>query len=143
MPAVTRAVIIRASQRAVWDVTVDVERWPAWATYMKRLRRQDSGPFELGSRVKVTPKGMPGTIWAVTEYDPPRSFTWVTRLAPGLGLIGGHIIEAHGDESRATFSLQTNGPLGAALSPLLGILFRRNTRLATEGLKRYCEAQRR
>ncbi len=142
MRAVARTVTITAVPRDVWGVMADVEEWPAWASYMKRLQRLDDGPFGHSSRVKVTPKGLPGAVWTVTEYDPPRSYTWTTRLAPGLGLTGGHVVRAAGGATTATFSLEATGALGRLLAPVLQVIFRRNTRLATEGLKRYCEARR-
>lgn len=137
--AVARTVSIDAAPQVVWDTVLDVAGWPRWATYMKSLHREGSGPYGLGTRVRVTPKGMPGSVWTVTEYDPPRSHVWTTKLCPGLGLIGGHSVGAREGGSDATFFLATNGPLGALLSPVLSILFKRNTRLATEGLKRHCE----
>jgi hypothetical protein len=137
--AVARTVSIDAVPQAVWDTVLDVAGWPRWATYMKSLRREDSGPYGLGARVRVTPRGMPGSIWTVTEYEPPRSHVWQTRLGPGLGLIGGHRVEPRDGGSTVTFFLATSGPLGLLLSPVLNVVFRRNTRLATEGLKHHCE----
>jgi uncharacterized protein YndB with AHSA1/START domain len=137
--AIAQTIPINAPPDAVWEAMVDVERWPVWAAYMKRLERQESGPLRRGSRVRVTPKGMPGSVWSVTEYDAGRSYTWTTRPAPGLILTGGHVVEAQGDGASATFSLAAAGPLGRALSLLLRLVSRRNTRLAAAGLKRYCE----
>jgi uncharacterized protein YndB with AHSA1/START domain len=136
----SRTVWIAAPTQLVWDTAIDVEQWPRWASYMSKLTKQDPGSFALGSRVRVDPKGMPGSVWTVTEYEPPRSYTWTTQLAPGLGLVAGHVLESKDQGTTATFSLATSGPIGAVLSPLLSIVFRRNTRLATEGLKRQCEA---
>ena len=137
---VSRTVHIDAPVERVWRVATDVERWPEWASYMRSLVPQDEGPLRMGSRVRVTPKGMPGSVWTVTEFDEGRSYTWETSLAPGLRLAGGHVYEAEGAGTSATFSLATAGPLGVALGPALGLVFRRNTRLATDGLKAHCEA---
>jgi hypothetical protein len=106
---------------------------------MNELTKEGHGPLAVGSRVRVVPKAMPGSVWTVTEYEPPRSYTWTTQLAPGLGLVAGHVLETKDQGTTATFSLATSGPVGAVLSPLLSIVFRRNTRLATAGLKRDCE----
>jgi len=118
---------------------VDVERWPEWAAQMQSLRRQDEGQFGKGSRVKVTPKMLSGSIWTVTEYDEGKSYIWETALAPGVRMSGGHVVEAESGGTNATFWLDVAGPIGAILSPVLGLVFRRNTRLATQGLKSYCE----
>jgi uncharacterized protein YndB with AHSA1/START domain len=89
-----RTVWIDAPAQVVWETAIDVEGWPRWASYMKNLRKQDKGPLVLGSRVRVVPKGMPGSVWTVTELDAPRSYTWITQLAPGLGLVAGHVLGA-------------------------------------------------
>ena len=119
---------------------VDVERWPEWASYMHSLRRQDDGPFGMDSRVKVTPKALTGSVWTVTEFDNGRSYTWQTVLAPGVKMVGGHVAEPDGGATMATFWLEATGPVGTILSPILSLVFLRNTRLATQGLKKYCEA---
>ncbi len=138
--AVERAIEIDAPAARVWQVITELERWPLWAAQMRKLSREGDVPLGLGSSVRVNPKGMPGGVWTVTEYDPPRSLTWTTDLAPGLRLVGGHLVEPVAGGSRATFSLVASGALATLLGPALAMLFRRNTRLATDGLKRHCEA---
>lgn len=137
---ISRTVHIEAPPAKVWTAMVDIERWPEWASYMQSLRRQDEGPFGVGSRVKVTPKGLPGSIWTVTEYDEGKSYTWETALASGVKMAGGHFVVADGAGTKATLWLQASGAIGTLLSPALGLVFRRNTRLATKGLKSYCES---
>jgi len=119
---------------------VDVERWPVWASQFKRLERLDAGPLAAGSRVKVKPKGMPGSVWQVTEYEEGHSFTWASSLAPGILVTGGHEVTANGNGTNAEFWLEAGGPLGRLLGPLLRrTVFSRNTRSATEGLKSHLE----
>ena len=137
--AVSRTVHIEAPPAKVWAAMVDIERWPEWASYMQSLRRQDEGPFGVGSRVKVTPKGLLGSVWTVTEYREGKSYTWKTTLAPGVNMAGGHVVEADGAGTKATLWLQATGAIGTLLSPVLSLVFRRNTRLATQGLKSFCE----
>jgi uncharacterized protein YndB with AHSA1/START domain len=134
-----RTVWIDAPRQLVWERITDVDAWPRWASYMNKLTKEAHAPLAVGSRVRVVPKAMPGSVWTVTEYEAPRSYTWTTQLAPGLGLVAGHVLQPKDQGTAATFSLATSGPLGAVLSPLLSFVFRRNTRLATAGLKRDCE----
>lgn len=138
-----RTVWIDAPTQVVWETIIDVEEWPSWASYMSTLKKQDRGPFAIGSRVRVALKGMPGALWTVTENDPPRSFTWTTQLGPGLGMVAGHVLEAKDQGTSATVSLATSGPIGTVLSPLVSLVTRRNTRLFAEGLKRHCEERSR
>ena len=94
----------------------------------------------LGTRVRVKPHGMPAANWTVTEFESGRLFTWTSALAPGMRVWGGHELRAAGDETDAEFWLDAGGLLGSLLSPVLRrTLFARNTRSATEGLKRHTE----
>lgn len=139
--AVAQMVAIDAPPAEVWEAMADVAAWPAWASHVRRVERREGGPFGIGSRVEVAPKGMPAAVWTVTEHDPPRSYAWVARPLPGLDLVAGHVVEPRGEGATATLSLTASGPLGAFLLPLLRPLFRRNTGVATAGLKRHCEAR--
>ena len=140
MSRYARSIRIGAPPGDVWAAMVDVERWPVWASQFKRLERLDAGPLAAGSRVKVKPKGMPGSVWQVTEYEEGRSFTWASWLAPGIRVTGGHEVTANGNGTNAEFWLEAGGPLGRLLGPLLKrTVFSRNTRSATEGLKSHLE----
>ena len=141
MSRYARSIRIGAPPGDVWAAMVDVERWPVWASQFKRLERLDAGPLAAGSRVKVKPKGMPGSVWQVTEYEEGHSFTWASSLAPGILVTGGHTVTANGDDTTAEFWLKAGGPLGRLLGPLLRrTAFSRNTRSATIGLKSHLEA---
>lgn len=119
---------------------MDIEQWPTWASQFKRLELVDQAPLALGSRVRVRPNRLPASVWRVTDYDAGRSFTWESSPAPGMRLAGGHVVTADGEGTNAEFSLQAGGPLGRVLAPLLRrTVFSRNTRNATEGLKRHVE----
>jgi hypothetical protein len=90
--------------------------------------------------VRVRPKGQLATVWQVTEYEAGRSFTWASDLMPGLRVTGGHALTPGDSFTVAEFWLESSGALGSLLSPLLRTVFSRNTRSATEGLKRHMEA---
>jgi hypothetical protein len=140
MSRYARSIRIGAPPAAVWEAVADVERWPAWASQFKRLERLDSGPLALGSRVRVSLKGMPGAVWEITDYEEGQSFTWASSLVPGVRLAGGHVVTPDGSGTDAEFWLDASGALGTLLAPLLRrTVFSRNTRSATEGLKGYME----
>jgi len=135
-----RSIRIGAPPADVWAAIVDVETWPRWASQFKRLERLDVGPLAPGTRVRVTPRGMPGAVWKVTDYEEGHSFTWASSLAPGVHLTGGHVITPDGNDTNAQFWLESSGVLGTLLAPLLRrTVFSRNTRSATEGLKIHME----
>jgi len=140
MSRFARSIRIGAPSADVWAAIVDVEAWPAWASQFRRLERLDASPLAVGSRVRVTPKGMPGAVWRVTEYEEGLSFTWESSLLPGVHVTGGHTVAADGNDTDAGFWLEASGTLGKLLTPLLRrTVFSRNTRSATAGLKSYME----
>ena len=121
---------------------LDLVRWPTWAPQFTRLERLDAGPLAVGSRVRVGLKRMPGAVWEVTELEAGRLFTWVARPAPGLRLIGGHVVTADQGGATVEFSMEASGPLGAVVGPVLRrLVFERNTKAAAEGLKRFVESR--
>lgn len=143
MSRYARRIRIAAPAADVWAAVVDVETWLAWASQFKRIERLDAGALALGSRVRVTPRGMPGAIWRITDYEEGHHFTWSSSLVPGVLLTGGHVVTADGNGTDAEFWLEASGPLGTVLAPLLRrTVFSRNTRSATEGLKSYMERGR-
>ena len=142
MSRFARSIHIAAPAPHVWKALVDVEAWPGWASQFKRIELIDPAPLRQGSRVRIQPKGMLAATWRVTEYDDGRSFTWESSLAPGVRVQGGHVLTPEADGSSAEFWLEASGVVGSLLSPLLrSTVFSRNTRNATEGLKRLVEGR--
>jgi len=131
---------IETPPQAVWDVLVDVERWPEWTASTRRVVRTDGGPFGYGSSARLWLRGSLGaTEWRVTELTAGRSFRWESRLLPGLFSVAGHRISAEGDGTSLALSVTYTGPLSRVLAPFLAPVSRRNVRLEAEGLKRECE----
>jgi hypothetical protein len=140
MSRLTRSVQIHADPAAVWATMMDLEHWPQWASQFKALERLDGVGLAVNSRVRVSPKGLPASVWRVTEYADGRSFTWESHLGPGLRVAGGHLLMPTEKGTTAEFWLDADGPLGSLLGPILRrTVFSRNTRTATEGLKRHVE----
>ncbi len=71
---------IAAPAETVWDLTIDVERWPDIMPTMKSVEVLDSGAMAGGTRVRIRQPGMPARIWTVAEVDAPHRFVWGTRL---------------------------------------------------------------
>lgn len=136
---VSHSVHIAAPPERVWQATVDVERWPEFAAQFRRITRSDDGPLALGKKARVALRGFVSSEWVVTEYEEGRSFTWEADALPGLHFAGGHVIEPDGSGTRATMSLRSSGAVALLITPAALLIFRRNTRLECEGLKKYCE----
>lgn len=130
---------VHASADRVWQLLVDVERWPTWTESMREIKRLDDGPLTVGGRSRVTqPKGRP-MVWTVTELEPMRNFTWrATR--PGLAFEAVHRIEEAGDHVRTTLEFAGSGPLAWVGFVIGGSLIRCYVDLESAGLKRAAES---
>jgi uncharacterized protein YndB with AHSA1/START domain len=129
---------IAAPPERVWKVMTDVELWPEWTESVQSVKRLDTGPFRVGSRARVKqPKFLPA-IWKVTELDPGRSFTWVTR-SPGMVASGRHRVEPTARGSRATLSVAYGGILAGLVAKLLAGITDRYLMFEAAGLKQRSE----
>jgi uncharacterized membrane protein len=142
MSRVARTVHIEAPAADIWAVLTVVEGWPSWASQVRRLERLEPGPLALGSRVRISAPRLPASVWVVTEYEEPRSFTWESAFLPGVRLIGWHVLTPDASGTNVELALEATGALGRLLNPILArAIFNRNTRTATDGLKRHIEAR--
>jgi uncharacterized protein YndB with AHSA1/START domain len=127
---------IDADPAAVWAVLTAVEDWPQWTASMVRVQRLESGPFGLGSTVRIKQPRLREMVWRVTAYDPGRSFTWTAR-GGGVETVAGHEVTARaGGGSSVTLTLDQRGPLAGPVGVLGGRLIRRYLRMEAEGLRR-------
>ncbi|OIN79583.1 SRPBCC family protein [Mycobacterium malmoense] len=133
-----RSEIVHAPAARVWELLVDVERWPSWTESMREIERLDGGPLVVGSRSRVTqPKGRP-MVWTVTQLEPLREFTWVAE-APGLSFEAVHRIGDNGDHVATTLEFIATGPLAWLAAPLAGSRIRSFLAMESAGLKRAAE----
>jgi uncharacterized membrane protein len=114
---------VEAPVEQVWEVLLDVERWPEWATTVTSVRRLDDGPLAVRSRVRVEQPRIPPTEYVVTELEPRRSFTWAAT-APGVRTTARHMLEDLGTGgTRVTLAVEQAGPVGV----VMGRFYRRLT----------------
>jgi uncharacterized membrane protein len=133
-----REEIVHAPAERVWQLLVDIERWPTWTESMREIKRLEDGPLVVGSRSRVIqPKGRP-TVWTVTELEPMRNFTWVARQ-PGLSFEAVHRIADTGDGVRTTLEFAATGPLAWLTFLIAGSRIRSYVAMESAGLKRAAE----
>ncbi len=134
---------IAAPPERVWELTLDVTRWPEWTPTIARIEPlEPSEPLGLGSRARIKQPGQPALVWTVSALEPPSLFQWETRLPWGLKMIGSHRIRAHAVGCVNELDLQLSGPgswlLGVSCAPLLYLalwLENRGFRRAAEGAR--------
>lgn len=117
------SVDIPASPDRVWQVMSDVDRWHEWTPSISEIRRVGGAPLAVGTKVIIRQPKFPPALWTVSDLQPGRSFTWVSR-APGMKVTGTHTVVPAGTGSRVTLALRYEG--------LIGPLFARLTARITE-----------
>ncbi|SFQ95317.1 Carbon monoxide dehydrogenase subunit G [Lentzea waywayandensis] len=129
MPGLEHTITIAAPPERVWDVLVDVERWPERIPTVDSVERLDDGPLAVGSSARLRQPKLPEAVWTVTELTDGTSYTWESK-SPGVLGVASHVVEPHPDGTRLTLALSVSGPLSG-----LGWLF-------TKGLtRRYVETE--
>ncbi|TNY38163.1 SRPBCC family protein [Thermomonospora catenispora] len=132
--------VIDAPVERVWEVLIDVERWPEWSESMTRVQRQDAGPLRPGSTAKVSQPRLPTAVWRVTELTPNASFTWEST-SPGVTTVAGHELTSTEDgRTGVKLTLEQTGPLVRLVSLFTGRLTRRYLEMEAQGLKARCES---
>jgi uncharacterized membrane protein len=134
-----QSIEIDAPASVVWDVTVDVERWPEWTESVERVVPLSGPAIEVGKRFKVSQPRMPTLVWEVTDVQPGVSWAWHQR-SPGGTTLATHQLEPQGsDRTLVRLRIEQRGPVGRAF----GIFTRRMTKryldLEARGLKQRSE----
>jgi uncharacterized protein YndB with AHSA1/START domain len=125
---------IDAPPAQVWEVLVDVARWPEWTPTIDSVRRLDDGTFQVGSRAEVRQPRLPKATWAVTELVAGRSFTW-EAAGPGMRTIGRHEVVPDGTGSTVTLGIEQTGPMGAVAALVWRRLTQRYIELEAQSLE--------
>jgi uncharacterized membrane protein len=132
------SVDIDAPADRVWDVMFDVEKWHEWTPSISSIERLDAGELRVGSRVKIRQPKLPPAMWTVTQVEPGRSFSWVSK-APGILVTGVHSVVPKGRSSTATLSIDYKGALGELLGKALRSINERYVAFESAGLKKRSE----
>jgi uncharacterized membrane protein len=138
MPGLEHAVTIAAPPARVWEVLVDVGRWPERIPTVDAVERLDEGPLVVGSRTRLRQPRLPEAVWTVTEVDEGRSFAWESR-SPGVAISAGHRVEPHGDATRLTLSVAISGPIAPVGWLMTKGLTRRYVETEAASIKRVAE----
>lgn len=139
MPVVERSVTIQVPPEKVWEAYVGLDGWLRWNEHMREVKLLDGGPLDVGKRARITLKTRMSSEWEVTELTPGKSFTWVSRVVPGLRLVFAHEVEAADGYSRAILRIESSGPVAALAAPVLGLVYSRSLVHALDRLKALLE----
>ena len=139
MPTVERSITIQAPPEKVWEHYVGVDPWTQWNRHLREVRPLEKGPLAVGKRARVTLKMGMSSEWEVTELASGRSFTWVSKVAPGLRLAFAHEVATAGAGTRAVLRIDSSRPTAVLAAPVLSLVYSRNLAHALSSLKRLVE----
>ncbi len=130
---------IAAPIEKVWDMTLDVEKWPDHTSTMTSVQRLESGPLKIGSKVRIKQPGQRAKVWTVTLVDPPKGFAWTAKLM-GMTMTATHLLKQSETGTKNALIVDIEGGptpvLGAVLrGPILNAIKTEN-----EGLKAAAES---
>jgi ribosome-associated toxin RatA of RatAB toxin-antitoxin module len=121
---------IAASPERLFELTTDIEAWPALMPTVTSVERLDHGPLAVGSRARLEQPGQRPTVWTVERIDAPTAFVWSARTM-GVRMTASHHIDAAADgTSSNTLAIDLEGFGAGLLGRLVGGRIRRV--LATE-----------
>ena len=119
----------------------DVERWHEWTASISSVKRLDGGPLTVGSRADVRQPKLRPADYVVTELEPGRQFTWITR-SPGILATARHAVESMARGTRARLAVRFEGVLSAPVAWMFGKLTNEYLALEAAGLKKRSEQRR-
>ncbi len=135
---IEHSIKVDAPSQLVWDVTKNVEEWPAWAPNITSLKKVDSTPLSAGSEVLIKQPMQSEAKWEVTSFDEGEGFSWKTSK-PGLTMVATHTVSQMEGYTLNTLTLEASGYIISLFGFLLKPLFRKALSDENNGLKVYCE----
>lgn len=114
---------IDAEAPDVFDLLVDVERWPEWASAVKSSSRSGSGPLSRGETIQFTPDlALPlplrSTIRTVEEAE---RLSWGVE-GPGFNIEHRFVLKANGSSCELHQVETANGLLAPVSLPFKNML---------------------
>ncbi len=131
-------IIIAADVGRVWELTVDVERWPDIAPTMTSVERLDSGPMKLGSSARIVQPRQRPAVWTVTKLEPQRLFEWSTTTR-GVTMTATHRLTVMPNGVQNWLAINMSGFGSSLVEALVGRSIRKTIALENEGFKTAAE----
>lgn len=97
----------------------------------------DNADFGLGSRVTIKQPKLPKAVWAVTEFNSGKSFTWVNR-GLGVSVSALHKLEPTMSGSKVILTIEYRGALAGLVAVMTKSITERYLSIEAAGLKARC-----
>ena len=107
-----------SAPEALWPLLADPRRWPEWDTGVERASLD--GGLAAGARGSLKPRGAPTSRFVVTEVEPGRRLTDVTRLSLARMTFEHEWAPSPGGGTTLTHRVIIAGPLAGLFGRLIG-----------------------
>ena len=142
MAVFTRSQLIDRPVDEVFATVVDLEGFPNWNPTTRTARKLSAGEIAEGTRFELEIKGFGKTIQELHEFELNRR----VRLVPEIKLLGGgHRFRFSEVDAKTRVDHELEMvPRGSfkLLTPLIGLIGRKNLRDTAAALQRYLERPR-
>jgi uncharacterized membrane protein len=131
---------ITAPVDRVWDLTLDIESWPAITPTMRAVQRLDSGPLRPSSTARVKQPGQREKVWTVTTVDSnAHRFEWRARVF-GTDMTASHVLTPNDRGTTNTLTIDIAGRGAGLVGRLVGGQIRKALVTENQSFKRAAEA---
>lgn len=127
---------IATSPSSIDHIWSEVERWPLWDPDTKKAHL--NGPFEVGSKGRITPKKGLGVAMVVTERTKGQSFT-VEGHIPLFRMHFEHTVTPAEGGSEVVHRVWFTGPLAFLFGPNVAKQVKQGLPRTMRSLKAYAE----
>lgn len=111
------SILVDSSQKKVWDLLIDVDKWKDWDTELEKSTLSEK--FSLGAKGVLTPKKGPKLNFHISELTPEKSYTFITKMPIGALEIK-RTIESRNEQTEFTDDIKFTGFLKKFFGLLLG-----------------------
>ncbi len=123
-------------------VLADVTQWHEWTPTITRIEPLSSGPFQQGSRFRISQPQLSPAVWEITTWEPFKGFAWESR-GPGICMFADHLITVISDgESKVVLRMTFAGLVGNVVGRLYGKLTEKYLAQEAKSLKQRIEGGR-
>jgi hypothetical protein len=103
---------------AIWAVLADMDNWARWDTSMESVKLQ--GPFSVGTRVAMTPKGQDPITSVIAEIRENEFYADETDMGDVTLRFSTALTRLPDGGTRVVHRLEISGPAADEVGPELG-----------------------
>jgi hypothetical protein len=113
---VEHCITVAAPADAIFQIYADVENWPTWDPDTRQATLD--GPFQVGSRGRLTPAKGRAVPMHLTQVVPGRCFTVESRI-PLFRMLFEHELSAEAGATLVVHRVTFSGPLSFIIGKML------------------------